>query len=284
MKYYNIAGLIVAIDFPQGVPEMENFVPFRTEEKAPDMTYRIVPCPADAPPVPSETEMELVSRDVVNSLYLSKDGRLFKRIAMREGDPRAMWFEQLLSNRAEATIYLPDNWLDYQGLGNAFSFEKTLLQFQGLMLHCALIEHEGRGIAFSAPSQTGKSTQAGLWEKHRDARILNGDRAILRNIDGVMYAFGSPYAGSSNVFIDVKVPLSAIVMLEQAKENTIRDIPQSEGLGLFIEQSSLPYWHTELMEMGMETLETLITTVPMAMLSCLPDEGAVRCLEAWINK
>lgn len=277
MRMYRIAGLCVAIEDVDGIPETENFRPFRCEAAPADIVYHVRPYAAGTRPVPPEDRLELVSQDMVNSLYLA-DERLFKRVAMREGDPRCMWFEQRLGAWGEATIHIPDDWLDYEGFGNALSFEKTLLPFHGLMLHCALIEHEGRGIAFSAPSQTGKSTQAGLWEKHMGARILNGDRAILRCVNGQIYAYGSPYAGSSALFIDACAPLRAIVMLAQAKENTIRPIPEHEALGLFVSQSSLPFFEPRLSEMGMQTLEAIITGVPMYMLSCLPDEGAVRCL------
>lgn len=278
MQYFKIAGVRIAIDMLEGIPPLENFEPFVAEPGPVDITYFMVAYPPEHSPVPPLEEMDLVSHDYVNRLYISQsEQKIFKWVAMQEGDPRVMWFEQAFGKWNEATVYVPNNWLDYQGIGNVFSLEKTLLPFNALMLHCALIEHDGYGIAFSAPSQTGKSTQAGLWEKHKGARILNGDRAILRSEDGVIYAYGSPYAGSSNLFLDVKVPLKGIIMLEQAKENTIRPIPNNEGLGLFLSQSSLPIWEPLLFEKGMETLEAIITKVPMYMLSCLPDEGAVEC-------
>ncbi len=277
MHCYEIAGLRVGIEAAPGIPRMVNFEPFAAADGAVDIRYCVRPFPAGRQPAPPESEMELVSYDVVNRLYAHGD-RMWKRIAMQEGDPRAMWFEQRIGDWSEATIYIPDDWLDFIGFGNALSLEKTLLPYGALMLHCALIEHEGRGIAFSAPSQTGKSTQANLWEKHRGATIVNGDRAILRAIDGVVYAYGSPYAGSSDLFIPRRAPLRAIVMLEQAKQNTIRRIPDDEAIGLFIEQTALPVWEPTLFSYGIETLETILTTVPMYLLSCLPDEGAVECV------
>lgn len=277
MLFYELAGVRVGIEEVEGIPRMVNFEPFACDPGPVDIVYHVKPYPVGQSPVPPEETLELVSQDVVNSLYL--DGqKQYKRVAMRSDDPRAMWFEQEIGKWNEATVYIPDNWLDYIGFGNALSFEKTLLPFHGLLLHCALIEHQGIGIAFSAPSQTGKSTQASLWEKHKGATILNGDRAILRNVDGVIYAYGSPYAGSSNLFINTRVPLRAIVMLEQAKENTIHPIAQEEALGLFVSQSAIPLWQPELFEMGMQTLEAIITSVPMYLLSCLPDEGAVECV------
>lgn len=277
MLHYRIAGVRIGIEEVPGIPLMENFAPFLAPEGPVDINYRVVPYPKDASPVPAEDAMDLVSQDVVNRLYLS-GGKLYKRVAMQEGNPRMMWFVQTVGDWDRATVYIPEDWLDYEGFGNVLSLEKTLLPYHALMLHCSLIEHEGRGIAFSAPSQTGKSTQANLWVKHRGAHILNGDRAIIRSEPTGIFAYGSPYAGTSGIYRDERVPLRAIVMLEQAKENSIREIPQAEGLGLFLSQSSLPIWEPTLFEMGMETLEAILTQVPMYMLSCLPDEGAVDCL------
>lgn len=285
MWYYEIAGVRIGIEEVEGIPRMPNYEPFVADAGPVDITYHVRTYTPDTIPAPPAEEMDLVSHDVVNQLYMDDKGkRIFKRIAMLEGDPRVMWFEQSIGQWNEATIYVPFDWLDFVGFSNGFSLEKTLLPFSALMLHCALIEYDGYGIAFSAPSQTGKSTQAGLWEKHRGARILNGDRAILRNEGGTVYAYGSPYAGSSDLFINVRVPLKAIIMLEQAKENTIQPIPQTEALGLFLEQSSLPIWEPMLFEKGMETLEAIITTVPMYRLACLPDEGAVECAYECLSK
>ena len=277
MLYYQIAGVRVGIEEIEGIPRMVNFEPFRCGPGPVDIEYAIKPYDAANPPFPPEDRLELVSRDIVNRLYLGGN-TLYKRIAMQSDDPREMWFQQEIGEWNRATVYVPDNWLDFIGFGNAFSFEKTLLPFGCLMLHCALIEYDGYGIAFSAPSQTGKSTQAGLWEKHKGARIINGDRAILRNMEGRIFACGSPYAGSSNLFINQQIPLRAIIMLEQAKENKIRMIPQEEGLGLFIEQTAIPLWQPELFEMGLNTLEAILNGVPMYLLSCLPDENAVECV------
>lgn len=277
MLYYQIADVRVGIEEVRGIPRMVNFEPFLCQPGPVDITYSVLPYSVSTPPFPPTETLELVSQDIVNRLYLGNQ-KIYKRVAMRSDDPREMWFEQEIGKWNQATVYIPDNWLDFIGFGNVFSFEKTLLPFQCLMLHCALIEFDGYGIAFSAPSQTGKSTQASLWEKYKGARLINGDRAILRNYESKIAAFGSPYAGSSNLFINHSLPLRAIIMLEQAKENKIRPIPQDEGLGLFIAQSAIPLWQQDLFEMGLHTLEAILTSVPMYMLSCLPDEGAVECV------
>ena len=55
-----------------------------------------------------------------------------------------------------------------------------LLKFDAFVLHGAHIVVDGEAIVFSAPSGTGKSTQAELWRRHRSAAVINGDRVLVR--------------------------------------------------------------------------------------------------------
>lgn len=86
-----------------------------------------------------------------------------------------------------------------------------------LILHCAFTEYRGRAILFSAPSGTGKPTQAALWERYRGSRTVNGDRALLRRAGGVWTACGWPVCGSSEICGAGEVPIGAIVMLRQGE-------------------------------------------------------------------
>lgn len=275
--YYNIAGLVIAMADLPGMKPLASFAPFACPPAQPDLTLEIRSYPEGEPPVPEEAAMELVSEDVVNRLYVHED-RLIKRTAMREGDPRCMWTVVQTDDFSHATIYLPDTWLDYDAYGNAFVIEKMILPHHGMMLHCSLIEWNGMGIAFTAPSQTGKSTQARLWQEHQGAEILNGDRAVLRALPDGLWAYGSPWAGSSQYYVNRRTPLKAIVILEQGPENRIRRVDHTEGLSWFLIGSSLPLWEPALLEYGMQTLERIVTEVPMYLLSCRPDEGAVEAL------
>ena len=42
--------------------------------------------------------------------------------------------------------------------GSLFALDRRMIERGGLILHCAYIEHHGKGILFSAPSGVGKST------------------------------------------------------------------------------------------------------------------------------
>jgi hypothetical protein len=279
--YYTIAGLTLSVEDLPGMAPLPSFAPFAVDAPPalPDLSVRILSYPPEAPPVPNEAEMDLVSEDLVNRLFLW-EGRLVKRTAMREYDPRCMWTLMDLDAPTHADVYLPEDWLDYDAYGNAFLFEKMLLPHSALMLHCSLVEWRGRGIAFTAPSQTGKSTQASLWAQHRGAETLNGDRAILRAFPEGIFAYGSPWAGSSDLFVNRRTPLRAIVVLEQGPENVCRPIGHTQALPVFLMGTSLPIWEPALLEYGMDTLERILQSVPLFLLSCRPDEGAVEALEA----
>ncbi|MDR1569146.1 MAG: hypothetical protein LBS72_01505 [Oscillospiraceae bacterium] len=282
-RTYRIADLSVELRDLPGMKPLPSFEPFAAENPvgAPDCSIELHAYSANHPPVPPEAEMELVSEDIVNRLY-QWNGYIVKRTAMRVGDDRCMWtlMPQGDLTRARADVYMPEDWLDYDAYGNAFLFEKMLLAHGAVMLHCSLIDWNGKGVAFTAPSQTGKSTQARLWQQRRGARIINGDRAILRALPDGVFAYGSPWAGSSELYVNARVPLSALVVLAQAKENSTRALTHDEALRYFLIGTSLPMWDERLLDAGLAAIERILTDVPLYYLACTPDERAVEALEA----
>ncbi|MDR1263086.1 MAG: hypothetical protein LBK46_06310 [Oscillospiraceae bacterium] len=289
-RYYNIAGLNVSINELPGTEPLASFEPFAFKDGhafdgEPDLAITLQAYDPGDParlPVPAEDAMDLISEDLVNRLYLW-NGQLVKRTAMREGDTRCMWTLMPPNDYTRAEVFIPDNWLDYENYGNAFLFEKMLLSHGVIMLHCALIETSRGGVAFTAPSQTGKSTQANLWRENRSARILNGDRAILRAHPDGIYAYGSPWAGSSEIYENASVKLAALVALAQAPVNTVRPLTHTECLQYILAGTSLPLWDERLFNLGMDTVERVLTDVQMPLLSCTPDVRAIEALEAYLN-
>ncbi|MDR1600022.1 MAG: hypothetical protein LBS11_09195 [Oscillospiraceae bacterium] len=285
-RFYSIAGLTVSIDGLAGVGPLPSFEPFALADglglgAGPDLAITLRAYDPSSSPVPPEEAMDLVSEDMVNRLYMW-DGQLVKRTAMREGDPRCMWTLMPPNDYTRAEVFIPGDWLDYENYGNAFLFEKMLLSHGVIMLHCSLVADDRAGhggIAFTAPSQTGKSTQANLWRDLRGARIVNGDRAIIRALPDGIYAYGSPWAGSSEIYENERVRLAALVALAQAPVNTVRPLTHAEGLRYILAGTSLPLWDDRLFDLGMAAVERLITEVPMPLLSCTPDARAVEALE-----
>ena len=173
--------------------------------------------------------------------------------------------------------------LRLENLFNDLGLETVLWHFDTMILHSSFIRWKGRGILFSAPCGTGKSTQADLWQKYMGADILNGDRSGLRKIDGLWVAHGLPYAGTSGIYRQEKAPVAAVVMLEQAPENTIVPMNPAQALRKIWPEVSLHRWDRAFTEKGLNLLTDFVTAVPFYKLSCRPDEGAVRLLHDTIT-
>lgn len=161
---------------------------------------------------------------------------------------------------------------------NMLGLESLLLRHGGLILHSSFIRWNGRGILFSAPSGTGKSTQASLWERYMGAKILNGDRAGIRNVNGAWRAYGLPYAGSSRIFCNESAPISAIVVLRQGSENILRKMKAPEALRALLPEFSAHRWNAAFMNKVLDIAAAAVGDIPVYCLECRPDPEAVRLL------
>lgn len=162
---------------------------------------------------------------------------------------------------------------------NAMDLPRILIAHHGFILHASFIEHEGQAILFTAPSETGKSTQAKLWCDHMGAELVNGDRAAVRIMDGAVYACGTPFSGSSPVRRNVTLPLAAIVYLSQAPENTITQLKGVRAFRRVWEGCTVNTWEREDVEKATKTVSEVVSCVPVYHLACTPDERAVELLK-----
>ena len=167
---------------------------------------------------------------------------------------------------------------------NMIGLESVLMRQQALILHASFIKWDEKGILFSAPSGTGKSTQADLWQKYLGAEIINGDRAGIRKKDGVWRAYGLPYAGSSKIYRNESALLSAIVVLEQAEENSICPLGHTEAVVRLLPEFSLHRWDATFMNQAMDLITEIVENVPVYLLKCRPDKRAVEILIETIEK
>ncbi|HHU05321.1 MAG TPA: hypothetical protein GXZ65_02410 [Clostridiales bacterium] len=155
------------------------------------------------------------------------------------------------------------------------AFRTAILSYGGVVVHSAGVDCEGSGILFCGPSGMGKSTQAGLWKQHKNARILNADRTALRVIDGSVYVFGTPWSGSSKENLNSKAALKGIFFLQQAKENSLSLLKPSEAVKFMLPRCFLPFGCEELMDLALDNIEQILGKVPSFLLRCLPDYEAV---------
>ena len=159
-------------------------------------------------------------------------------------------------------------------------FYTHAVQRHMLQLHSSLIATpDNHGIMFLGPSGIGKTTQAELWNKYRDALIINGDIVFVQETPEGFLGWGTPWHGSSPYCENTSVPLKAMVVLKQAPENSIRELTGFEKVSEVSNSVFYPQWLENGMELCLETLDHLLTDIPVYLLSCRPDEDAVRLTE-----
>ena len=147
--------------------------------------------------------------------------------------------------------------------------------FDRLVCHGALIEAEGKGILFTAPSGTGKTTHIRLWKQWGGdrVRIINGDKPILSVEKSGITAWGTPWRGKERMGENASVPLSAIVLLERSGEDRIQKEDPAEYLDRLLQQIYLPE-ERAASDKTYELAEQLFTRVPFYRLFCTMNRAA----------
>lgn len=163
---------------------------------------------------------------------------------------------------------------------SALSFTQLLLKERVLLLHASYISYKNKAILFSAPSGTGKSTQASLWERFRGAAVINGDKAALSFDDGGVAAHSVPLCGTSGICQNKSYPLGAVVLLKQGKRDSVRRLFGVEAILSVHSNVHLDGIAPGERERCVDLLEELLKTVPVFELTCTPSVGAVACLES----
>lgn len=182
------------------------------------------------------------------------------------------------------TIYLNKTFLDSflreenYCIFNAMAFEKVLLKHRAIVLHSSFVVWKNQAILFTAPSGTGKSTQASLWEKYEGAIVANGDRTILKEKDARIYAYGMPICGSSDICLNVEVPLRAIVYLSQAKEDMLTVVDEKQKIKWLISETTINFFDGQFLDEALDIISHMGTKLDMYHLSCTKEKGAVDIL------
>ena len=153
-----------------------------------------------------------------------------------------------------------------------------------LQLHCATIDDGGRGVLFLGPSGIGKTTQAERWAEFRGASILNGDIGFVQRTGQGYLAWGTPWHGSSPYCLNASVPVKALVVLKQAPENRLRELTGFEKVSEIAGSVFYPTWLEDGMELCTDTLNHLLTDLPVYRLDNRADRESVEILAKELDR
>ena len=162
-----------------------------------------------------------------------------------------------------------------------FPMRAILQQFLVLFFHAAQITYQETGILFAGPSGAGKTTQAKLWERFRNARIICNDRTLLRKQDGNWYSYGYPMDGSQPVRSGEVHVAGCIVLVKQAQngKSSIERLRAGKAMAQLMPQLVIDRWSENARTQAAETLFLLLNEMPVSQLTATMDEQAVACLE-----
>lgn len=278
---YNFAGINIGINSEIPYVESSGFLDFiSTDNQKNDIEVKL-----------------LLKKEKIKGLNNKIFNSIFNKIYMRENilyreyyignskNPTSCFIEREKDKKYYCYVY-KNNKMDYNTF-NIFSmigFEYLLNLKGAIILHSSQILHKGKSILFSAPSQTGKSTQADLWVKYENAELINGDRSAIRKVDGIWTSYGLPYAGSSKVYKNIASPIGAIVILRQGKINEIRKATKVEAFKYIYSETTVNIWNNEFINRTSNIIDGLINDVPIYMYYCLPDKSAVDKLKGVLEE
>ena len=142
-------------------------------------------------------------------------------------------------------------------------FYSKLLLFEGMMLHASAVVMDGYAYLFSGPSGMGKSTHTGLYLKNfgSRARIINDDKPALRRMDGIWYAYGTPWCGKDGININEKARLGGICFLRRGDTRLTR-LTAVDAVHYILSQTQR-HIDPEKMRMLLASVHKLVTEVPV---------------------
>ena len=211
--------------------------------------------------------------------YLSGDGKKINNVFFSQKDRKQMIYSSA-DDYSELRLQL-----DSECEKDIFS-ELAVVGFysyaslrDALLMHASAVCVNDKAIVFTAASGVGKTTQAELWQKYRNAIIINGDKVFLTKESEKIVAWGSPWNGSSQYAENMGAEAAAIVVLEQAEENKIRKLHGMEMLQKLLPHVFFPNWDAKCEGAVLGILDELLARTDVYLLSCRPDEDAVALVE-----
>lgn len=277
-RYYKFAGMEIEIAMPEDKFYKDEYrlAPFRVKEVVSPyvMTFQWKD-------ELSKPEGELSAKKILTHIYINNDEQIrfirTKEDRWEAAELRVSYKGKKIDVEVNSQVH-PGRMLLKTTL-ECIGTEHLTIENNGFVLHSSFIKVHDGAILFTAPSGTGKSTQAELWRSLRGAEIINGDRSAVRWEGETLYAEGIPFAGSSSYCENDSFPLRAIVCLSQAPSTSIRPIKGYEAfLGIW-KECSVNTWDAKDVERLSSIVARVVTTIPIFHLACTPDESAVTALE-----
>lgn len=261
--YYRIADLTVRSQLA-----LPSFAAFACEPACPDVT---LVCSDERPPAGKE----LVSCDLVHRIL--PDGWFChgmedeKHGLLISGDYTHLRF---IGGEKGKDVWQAERFA-------RVALECMLIRRGFVSIHAAAVEKDGAAYLFCGPSGAGKSTRARAWMDGLGARMISGDRPLIR-ADGKK-VFGVPWDGKERCFRNVQYPLEAICEIRRARKVSVREMSFDQRLRLLTQQCFLPMWDNDTAAMQMQNIFCLASGARIVRAFCGPSGEDAKALRDTID-
>lgn len=118
----------------------------------------------------------------------------------------------------------------------------------GIIIHSAAILSRGKVCLFRGVSGSGKSTISKILEKDKETMVLTDDRVLIREINGELWAFGTPWHGTAEIHKNIGAPIEKIFYIKQAEKNKASVIPKIAAATKLMNGCFPAFWSKEGMQ------------------------------------
>jgi hypothetical protein len=145
----------------------------------------------------------------------------------------------------------------------------------GIFLHSACISFRDKGYLFAGPSGAGKSTISDIFSEVIHAAVLTDERVLIREVNKNLFAFGTPWHGTSGIYKNKGVPLEKIFFIQHGTKNNTKSISTPEAFKKLI-MGCFPFnWHKEGIQFNLEFCSQISITKQCYGLEFVPDSSIV---------
>lgn len=276
MKKYQIADFIFGIHMDEALEIPENFKKFEIDTEEEVQVYYFLEVVDELP----ELDGKCVSERMDLKVYQKGDFE-YRRMNFMGMEESYGQYEEI--SKDQIKLYLKREFVHMINVDTVFvslfAMEKRMLDKEAMVLHCSVLKVNDGVILFSGPSGIGKSTQAGLWTKYRSARVINGDRTLLKKEDGRWMSLGWPICGSSEICYNEAYLVKAVVFLGQAEDNHGMRARYFDAIKCMISQITVNGWNPQFVENIWNLTEDFAMEIPVFEYGCNMEESAVDTLE-----
>ncbi len=153
---------------------------------------------------------------------------------------------------------------------------------EGIVVHAAGVEIEGKAVVFVGKSGAGKSTLARLFAE-QGLVVLSDDRVVVRKSAGEWHAYGTPWLGEAGLARDKRCSVGSVVLLRQGEEDCLRRLDASEVMRGLLPAASIPWYDRDVVAGMLQTCEVLLREVPGYELTFRPTSRVVDVVRALIE-